>query len=136
LTTEQHTSDGGREEDVGGRCQDRIIDQGDVAVAVGQSSIAESETGAVACSSRVGGDKNNVAILNDTDGSIRGDEKEKCFRIGAVAITAADTIATAVTIATVTIATVTIAAAVTIVPAVTTVAAVSTTGGSATMTSS
>ena len=77
LTTEQHTSDGGREEDVRGRCQDRIIDQCDVAVTVGQSSIAESETRAVARSSRVGGDENNVAILNDTDGSIRGDEKEK-----------------------------------------------------------
>jgi hypothetical protein len=66
-----------------------------------------------------------VAILNDTDESIRGDEKEKGFRIGVVAITAADTIATAVIIATVTIA-----------AAVTIVAAVATTRGSTAMTSS
>jgi hypothetical protein len=96
--TEQHTRESRCHVDrgtVGDHC---VVDTSDIAVDISQLSTAQEETGEGLRSSRVGGDKDDLAALDDGNLSVCGLEKEgfgaRVPTVSAVSRSAVSTIST------------------------------------------
>jgi hypothetical protein len=102
-TTEQHTRESRCHVDRGASGDQCVVDLSDIAVEISQLSTAQEETGEGLRSSRVGGNEDDLAALDDSNLSVCGLEKEGIGRsvptVSAVSRATVSTISTAVIIA-------------------------------------